>query len=306
MGPDTNLDLVTGAFSYSGSYIAERLLAAGRQVRTLTFHPDRPHPLHERVQAFPYRFDDPVALTHALEGVTTLYNTYWVRFNHGSTTFDSAVANSSMLFDAARRAGVARVVHLSIANPSLDSPLPYYRGKALVERALAEGGLPHSVVRPTWIFGGEHEILANNIAWILRRMPVFPIPGNGRYLVQPVHIDDLARICLEAADAEANQILDAAGPETMTFEELVHMIRRAIGARAPTVHVPAIAMAAVAQALGLLVRDVVLTPDEIRGLAAGLLASHDPPRGRIAFSEWLNEGAASLGRSYANELQRHY
>src|SRR2546421_4482820 len=288
MGPDTKLDLVTGAFSYSGSHIAERLLASGRHLRTLTFHPDRPHPLQGQVQAFPYRFDDPPALTRALEGVTTLYNTYWVRFNHGPTTFASAIANSRILFDAARRAGVARIVHVSIANPSIDSTLPYYRGKALVERALDEVGLPYSVVRPTWIFGGEHEILANNIAWILRRMPIFPIPGNGRYPVQPVHIDDLVQICLEAADADANMILDAAGPETMAFEQLVQAIRRATGARVPIVHLPPIAMAAVARALGLLVRDVVLTPDEIKGLAAGLLVSHHPPRGRIAVSEWLN------------------
>jgi NADH dehydrogenase len=305
-GPDTNLDLVTGAFSYSGSYIAARLLASGRQVRTLTFHPDRPHPLREQVQALRYRFDDPLALDRALEGVTTLYNSYWVRFNHGPTTYASAVANSRMLFESARRAGVARVVHVSIANPSIDSPLPYYRGKALVERALGEVGLPHSVVRPTWIFGGEHEILANNIAWILRHMPVFAIPGNGRYPVQPVHIDDLARICLEAADADGNPTLDAAGPETMTFEQLVRAISHATGARTLVVHLPPIAMAAVARALGLLVRDVVLTPDEIKGLTAGLLASHQPPSGRIAFTEWLNQHASSLGRAYRNELQRHY
>jgi NADH dehydrogenase len=306
MEADTKLDLVTGAFSYSGSRIAERLLASGRQVRTLTFHPDRAHPLQEQVQAFRYRFDDPVALTRAFEGVTTLYNTYWVRFNHGASTFARAIANSRMLFDAANRAGVARIVHLSIANPSIDSPLSYYRGKALVERALDQAGVPYSVIRPTWIFGGEHEILANNIAWILRRMPIFAIPGDGRYPVQPVHVDDLVQICLEAAQAEGNVQLDAAGPETMTFEELVQAIRRATGARAQIVHVPPIAMAAVARALGLLVRDVVLTSDEIQGLTAGLLVSHHRPRGRISFSTWLDEQKPSLGRSYANELQRHY
>ena len=306
MEPDTKLDLVTGAFSYSGSHIATRLVASGRRVRTLTFHPDRPHPLREQVQAFRYRFDDPPALDCALEGVATLYNTYWVRFNHGPTTFASAVANSRMLFESARRAGVARVVHLSIANPSIDSPLPYYRGKALVERALGEVGVPHSVVRPTWIFGGEHEILANNIAWILRHMPIFPIPGNGGYPVQPVHIDDLARISLQAGEADSDLIVDAAGPETLSFAELVHAVRRATGSRAPILPVPPIAMAAAARALGLLVGDVVLTADEIKGLTAGLLVSHDPPLGRIAFTDWLKDHSTSLGQTYANELQRHF
>src|SRR5438270_13713143 len=137
-GRATETNLVTGAFSYSGSRIAQLLIDSGREVRTLTHHPNREHPLRARVQAAPYRFDDPVALVRSLEGITTLYNTYWVRFERGRTTFADAVANSRVLFEAARRAGVARIVHLSIANPSIDSPLPYYRSKALVEQALAD------------------------------------------------------------------------------------------------------------------------------------------------------------------------
>jgi NADH dehydrogenase len=306
MSEDTGLDLVTGAFSYSGSSIAQRLLDSGRAVRTLTFHPDRRHPLRARVQAFPYRFDDPVALARNLEGVNTLYNTYWVRFDHGQTTFANAIANSRTLFHAAQRAGVTRIVHISIANPTIDSTLPYYRGKALVERALAEVGLPYSIVRPTWIFGGDRDVLANNIAWILRRMPVFALPGSGRYPVQPVHIEDLARICEQAAHADGDVIVDAAGPETTSFDELVQTIRRAVGTRSPIVHLPPLAMAAVSRALGLAVRDVVLTSGEISGLTSGLLVSHQAPLGRIAFSEWLGEHSRSIGRSYANELQRHF
>ena len=305
-GSDTNRDLVTGAFSYSGAHIAGRLLALGREVTTLTFHPDRPHPLRERVRALPYRFDDPAALTDALEGVSTLYNTYWVRFDHGAATYSGAVANSRLLFEAAKRAGVSRIVHVSIANPSIDSPLPYYRGKALVEQALAEVAVSHSIVRPTWIFGGDPEILANNIAWILRKMPLFAIPGDGQYPVQPVHVDDLARICVDAAQASSGTVLDAVGPQTLSFEALVRAIRRATGSRARIVHLPPIAMIAVARALGLLVRDVVLTGDEIEGLTAGLLVSHHPPLGQIAFTDWLREHGDSIGRSYANELQRHF
>lgn len=305
-GRDTNLDLVTGAFSYSGAHIAERLLECGRELRTLTFHPDRSHPLRERVQALPYRFDDPLALCRALDGVTTLYNTYWVRFDHGNTTLAGAVANSRALFHAARRAGVSRIVHLSIANPSVDSPLPYYRGKALVEHALAEIGVRFSIVRPTWIFGGQPEILANNIAWILRHLPLFAIPGDGRYPVQPIHIDDLARICLEAGDVDDELIVDAAGPQTLSFAELVQAVRRATGSRAPILHLPPIAIAAAARALGVVVGDVVLTADEIKGLTAGLLVSHHPPLGRISFTDWLDDHASSVGQTYANELRRHF
>lgn len=306
MSPDTGLDVVTGAFSYSGSAIAEMLLDQGRSVRTLTFHPDRPHRLQAAVESQRYRFDDPVALTRSLGGVTTLFNTYWVRFDHGPTTFANAVANSRMLFHAARRAGVARIVHISIANPSIDSPLSYYRGKAIVERALAEVGIPYSIVRPTWVFGGRQDILANNIAWILRRLPVFALPGNGSYLVQPVHVEDLARICVESANSGGDAVLDAAGPQTLTFAQLVNAVRDAARLRRPVLRVPPFAIYAAARALGLIVGDIVLTRDEIRGLTAGLLASQNPPLGRIAFTDWLDQNTESIGRSYANELERHF
>jgi len=301
MSKDTRIDLVTGAFSYSGSCIAGRLLNSGRAVRTLTFHPER-----DRVQTFPYSFDDPVALARSLEGVSTLYNTYWVRFDHGRATFANAIANSRTLFHAAQRAGVARIVHVSIANPSIESTLPYYRGKAIVERSLAELELPFAIVRPTLIFGGDRDVLANNIAWILRRMPIFALPGSGNYPVQPVHVEDLARICERAAQADGDLIVDAAGPETMTFDEFVKAIRSAVGAGSPILHLPSLAMAAVSRALGVFVGDVVLTPDEISGLTSGLLVSHHAPLGRIAFSEWLIEHGGSIGHSYANELERHF
>ncbi|MBV9536926.1 MAG: NAD(P)H-binding protein [Solirubrobacterales bacterium] len=300
------LDLVTGAFSYSGSYIAQRLLHAGRGVRTLSFHPDRPHPLQASVQAFPYRFDDPAALRRTLEGVSTLYNTYWVRFDHGQTSFEQAIERSDALFTAARQAGVDRIVHLSITNASITSPLPYFRGKALVEDALARVGVPYSIVRPTMIFGGDRDVLVNNIAWILRRMPVFAVPGSGGYPVQPIDVEDLARICTDAAEAGENEVIDAAGPETMPFGQLVALIRRGIGARARIVHVPAPIMTLAARALGLVVHDVVLTPHEIEGLMAGLLVSHEPPLGQTRFTDWLDHNATSIGRRYANELQRHF
>jgi uncharacterized protein YbjT (DUF2867 family) len=298
-------DLVTGAFSYSGARIAELLLESGREVRTLTFHPDRQHRLQARVEALPYRFDDPSALARSIEGVTTLYNTYWVRFERGRTTFATAVANSKALFEAARRAGVARIVHVSIANPSLDSPLPYYRGKALVEQALAASDVPYSIVRPTWFFGGP-DILTNNIAWVVRHMPVFVVPGDGRYLVQPIHVDDFAQICLRAADGLTDVITDAVGPDMMTYEQLVRAVRDALRRRTPILHAPPAAVAALSHALGVVVRDVVLTADEIRGLTAGLLVSHQPAVGQVSFREWLQENASTLGREYANELDRHF
>jgi NADH dehydrogenase len=306
MTTDKPIDVVTGAFSYSGAQIAELLLDSERRVRTLTHHPEREHRLQGRVDARRYRFDDPAELARSLEGATTLYNTYWVRFDHGRTSFANAIESSRMLFYAARQAGVQRIVHVSITNPSLESPLPYFRGKALVEYALAQCGVPYAVVRPTLVFGGERDVLVNNIAWILRRMPAFALAGDGAYAVQPVHVDDLARICVEAGGAAGDHVIDAAGPETLSFRELVTVVRGAVDTRSPILRLPAPVMLVAARALGLAVRDVVLTADEIRGLMSGLLVSHRPPLGQIAFSDWLDHNHAVVGRSYANELQRHF
>lgn len=275
---DTGLDVVTGAFGYTGSAIAHRLLADGRRVRTLTGHPGHPSPIRDRIEIAPYAFDDPAAIARSLQGTTTLYNTYWVRFGRGDVSFQKAVENSRTLFRAARDAGVRRIVHLSVTKPSHDSPFPYFRGKALVERALAENGLSYAVVRPTVIFG-QGDILMNNIAWLLRRLPVFAIPGSGIYRVRPVHAFDAADLSVKAARATEDLIVDAVGPETMTFDEMVLLIRNAVGSRARLVHVPPAVARVAAGAIGLVVRDVLVTDHELSGLMSELACTDGPATG---------------------------
>ena len=142
------LHAVTGAFGYSGRFIAARLLAAGHAVRTLTNAPATADPFEGQVEVHPLRFDDSEALTDSLRGVQVLYNTYWIRFDHRRFRQSSAIDNTLRLFEAARRAGVSRVVHTSITNPSEDSPYQYFRGKARLERALISSGLSHAILRP--------------------------------------------------------------------------------------------------------------------------------------------------------------
>jgi uncharacterized protein YbjT (DUF2867 family) len=302
---NNELDLVTGALSYTGRHIATRLLEGGNAVRTLTAHPRRDPALALRVHVQPYRFDDPVGLARSLEGVTTLYNTYWVRFVHGETRFEHAVAQSRALFTAARRAGVAKVVHVSITNPSLTSDLGYFRGKALVEEALAESGIPYGIVRPTVVFG-DGDVLINNIAWLLRHLPLFAIAGDGCYRVRPVHVDDVARVCIEVAGRAADVVVDAVGPESFTFNGLVEAVGTAIGHSRPVVHLPVTAVTTLARALGVGLRDALLTRDELAGLMRGLVDSDGPATGSIDLRTWLQENGDTLGRTYASELARHF
>lgn len=299
------LSVVTGAFSFTGKYIARRLLERGERVRTLTGHPDRPDPFGGQVEVAPLAFDDPEALRRALSGAATLYNTYWIRFEYRGLTFAGAVRNCRTLFEAARAAGVERIVHISIANPSRDSPLPYFRGKAEVERALMESGVSHAILRPTVIFAPE-DILINNIAWLLRRFPLFPIPGDGRYPVQPIYADDVATLAVDLGRRRDNVCVDAAGPEVFTYEELVRTLARVIGRRVSMVHVAPRLALLLARALGVAVGDVVITGDEIRGLMAGLLVSPSAPTGTTRLSAWLEGHREHVGRRYASELRRHY
>ncbi len=215
--------VITGAFSYTGKYATRILLERGYRILTLTYHPERENTFGDRVQAFPYNFDHPERLTEVLQGASTLINTYWVRFPRGDSTFESAVQNTRTLIAAAKSAGVKRIVHVSIANPSLESNLGYYKGKAQLEKAVVESGLAYTILRPTVIFGLE-DILINNIAWCVRHFPVFAIPGDGGYRIRPIFVEDMARLITNAVEQQENAVLDAVGPETYTFEELVNEI----------------------------------------------------------------------------------
>ena len=304
-GPnDTGVDMVTGAFSYSGRAIASALQANGRRVRTLTGHPQHA-PMDSPIAVHPLDFDDPAQLARSLQGVTTLYNTYWVRFAHDRTDHERAAINSHTLFQAARRAGVRRIVHVSITNPAIDSPYPYFEGKALVERSLIETEVSYSILRPAILFGGEG-VLLNNIAWLLRHLPVFAVGGRGDYRIRGIHIDDLARLCVEQGSGVADCVVDAVGPEAPTFLELVQSIGRAVGSRARILRVPGAVVPPMAWLLGKALHDVLLTRDEYGAMASGLACTSGPSTGRILLSDWLSENGSMLGRRYANELDRHF
>ena len=298
------LDVVTGAFSYTGRHIAEALLERGRRVRTLTRRPaPAGHPLAKTVEAWPFLFDSD-ALIESLDGADTLYNTYWVRFERGETTFARAVENTRTLFDAAKHAGVRRVVHVSVANSDAGSPFAYFRGKAATEQALRDSGLSHAIVKPTLVFG-PGDILVNNVAWALRHVPVFLV-STGKDEVQPVSVFDAARICVEAGERSDDVAVDAAGPERLKFGDFVELIKRASGGRAWIRHAPESVSLATARVAGLVLRDVILTRDELGMLKAGLLVSHEEPLGSDSFREWVRANGDSLGRQYASELARNF
>ncbi len=299
-----DFDVVTGAFSYSGAAITEALQESGRRVRTLTGHPGRA-PAGTAIEARRLDFTDPAGLTESMRGARTLYNTYWVRFAHGTVSHPTAVAHSRVLFAAAAAAGVQRIVHVSITHPSSDSPYPYFRGKAAVELALSDLGIPHTVLRPAILFGGNG-VLINNIAWLLRHLPVFAVGGTGDYRIRPIHVDDLARLAVRAGSSTQTEIIDAVGPERPAFIELVDYIKGVVGSRSRVVRVPGSLIPPAARLLGLALRDTLLTAEEYQAMSDGLADTDGPATGETALTEWITAHKDTLGRGYANELTRHF
>ena len=301
----TKFDVVTGAFSFTGRFIARRLLAQERRIKTLTNHARRPGTEDITAEVAPLQFTDRDALVESLRGADVLYNTYWVRFQHGRVHFGEAVANTRILLGAARDAGVRKVVHVSVSNPSEDSPLDYFAGKARTERAVRESGLAWAIIRPTLVFG-QGDILINNIAWLLRRLPIFGVPGRGDYRLQPVAAEDVAEIATWAAEQTDNVIVDAAGPDTVYYSEMVESIAIAVGRHPRFVYLsPRISLLA-ARVIGRAMKDVMLNEPELEGLMQELLVSHERPRGTQRLDNWLLSNAETIGRVYASELERHW
>ena len=302
------LDVVTGAFSYSGAAIARDLRSAGHRVRTLTGHAaatDAAADAGTDIEVRPLDFTDADELARSLDGAHTLYNTYWVRFDRGQNTHARAVANSRVLFDAAKRAGVQRIVHTSITHADLNSPYPYFAGKAQVEQHLQSTAIPYAILRPAILFGGDG-VLINNIAWLLRHLPVFAVGGTGEYHIRPIHVDDLARLCVQAAGATGSEVIDAVGPDRPAFGDLVRFIRDAVGSRSRVINLPGSLIPPAARLLGLALRDTLLTAEEFEAMADGLADTDGPATGETSLTQWITDHKGTLGRTYANELTRHF
>lgn len=294
---------VTGAFGYSGRYITQRLLQGGSEVITLTNSVKRENPFGDKVRAFPFNFDGPAKLTESLRGTQALINTYWVRFDHRLFTHKEAVTNSKVLFQAAKDAGVQRIVHVSITNPDKNSDLSYFHGKAEVEAALTSLGLSYCILRPAVLFGKE-DVLINNIAWSLRHLPFFGVFGGGDYKLQPIYVDDLAAAAADKVLGGGNEIINAIGPETFTYRGLAEMVRGALGLKRPIIGVPPWLGYWGGRLVGLLVRDVVITREEITGLMQGRLCVDAPPLGGTKLTDWTERYRETLGRHYTSELAR--
>ena len=301
---------VSGAWSYSGRDVAARLLRAGYTVVSLTNRPvPDPDPHAGAVARIPYDFA-PGALERSLDGVEVLACAYWTRHDRAPvghqgpwTSHALAVERSARIIDAAVRAGVSRLVWTSIANPGLDPDLSYYAGKAAVERLVEGSGLPHAILRPACFFG-PGGILIENVAWAARHLPCVPIPAGPRYRIRPIHIDDYARAVVDAVGATGTFVRDATGPDRIEFGELVDYLASLTGGRARVVRLPIPACAVLYRLASGVMRETILTTDELKGLARNRLDSVEEPVGRIGLRAWLQDNVSMIGSRFLREPRR--
>ena len=284
-----------------------RLLDSGQRVITLTNSPDRANPSAAGSRAVPVQLR-PTRRAGASRSTasTVLYNTYWVRFNHPLFTHADAVRNTLALFEAARQAGVQprrpRQHHQPVGGLAAGV---FPRQGAARAGACVESGLSYAILRPTVLFGKE-DILINNIAWVLRHLPVFGVFGDGQYRLAA----DLRRRpgrtgASSRARAARTSIINAIGPETFTYRELVRDDRPAHRqARGRSCRCRRRVGYLAGRLIGALVGDVMITREEIAGLMADLLYVDSPPAGTTRLTDWAHEHAGTLGRRYASELAR--
>ncbi len=141
-------------------------------------------------------------------------------------------------------------------------------------------------------------------AWLLRRFPVFGVMGDGSYRLQPIYVDDMARLAVAQGRNAENALVDAIGPETFTYRELVEAIGAIIGVRRRIVTISPATGYLFGVAIGRMVGDVLITRQEIEGLMAGLLHVNAAPAGTTRLTDWARENAGTLGLRYASELAR--
>lgn len=306
-------NLITGAFSFSGRFIAEELLTLGDSVETMTGHPNINDPHYKQIKIKEFRFDDFDALVESFKGIDTFYNSYWIRYPYKGMTWRQAVINCGKLFKACKVAGVKKIIHLSVTNCQKNSPYSYFKGKAIVEEMLKQCGVPYTILRVAWFFE-DGDILVNNIAWILRRFPIFGLFDYGRFKLQPISAKSLAEIAVASRyqgdkTINNNKIINAIGPETYTWKQFITTINSSLGSKTLIIPFPGFTVyfaVLISKFIGFFVHDRLLTIEEIKALEDDLCLTKDPSIGDISFKDWLYKYAKSNGVLWHGEIQRHY
>jgi len=239
--------LVAGGTGFIGSAIVRELARRGERVAVLSHRPERARDrfpdLQIEVRAGDAR--DAASLRAAVDGIATVISC--MQFPNfpvenprkGHTFLEVDARGNERLVAAAQAGGVRAYVYLSGAGAAPDAPYHWYRAKWQAEAAIRASGLRFTILRPAWVYGPEDRAL-NRFVALARRLPVVPVIGTGRQRLQPVFVEDVARVVGDslANPAAANATFEIGGPEVLTMDEVLRTLLAVLGKRRPLVHVP--------------------------------------------------------------------
>jgi uncharacterized protein YbjT (DUF2867 family) len=265
--------LVTGGTGFVGSHIVNALADAGKDVRVLERKPGSWQEAGVRCrEAVQGDMTDPESLRRAVSGCDTVVHLVAIRQGKPEQFQRVMSEGTRDLVAAAKEAGVRRFVLMSALGTTDETKdlVPYYRAKWDMEQTVKGSGLDHVIFRPSFIFARDGGILPT-FRRLAKLMPVTPIPGSGTQRIQPIWIDDLVAYFVKAIDLDAatNRLFEVGGPDKVTWNELWERLKRALGSRRPSVHVPMGVMRAQAVVLERLPGNIPVTRDLLKMMEAG-------------------------------------
>jgi NADH dehydrogenase len=263
---------LAGATGYVGRHVVERLLRRDHELVVLARTPERAGWLTDRgVELVHGDLEDQTALRRLVEGAGAVINLVGIIVEMGRQTFERVHAGGTRaLVAAAREAGVPRFVQMSALGARPDAAATgYHRTKAAGEEAVRTSGLSHAIMRPSLIAAPGNEVL-KRLVGMLRFSPVMPVIGDGLYKLQPVWADDLAEaIALAVERSDLQGTFDLAGPDQLTYHQLLDQLETALGVKRTRVMapVPVVRFAAYA---GMVLPDLnPITPEQLQMLLEG-------------------------------------
>ena len=236
--------LVTGGTGFVGPKIVHALRAEDAPVRALVRDPSSSSARTlsawgcELVQG---DATDPESLRGATEGADSVV--HLIALIAGKPEEYERVMSQGTrdLVAAAKEARVSRFVLMSALGTTEESKdlVPYYRSKWDMEQTVKASGIEYVIFRPSFVFGKDGGVLPTFLRQV-KYSPVTPVPGSGTRRLQPIWVDDVAAFFARSLSTEeaANKTFDLGGPDRLTWNELYERIRRTLGKRRPTVHVP--------------------------------------------------------------------
>jgi nucleoside-diphosphate-sugar epimerase len=289
---------ITGGTGFVGIHTSRTLAAAGHDLRLLargTRSGPRPAGA-EWVRADVVGGD---GLVEALRGCDAAVHLVAIIREKGRQTFARVNAEGTAnVVRAATEAGVGHIVHISAIGVDPDPRYAYLASKWEGEQAVRGGAVPFTVLRPSLVFGpgdGFFTVLAK----LIRLNPVVPVVGDGRALFQPIAVSDLARIialCIERGPSGA--VHEVGGPDHLTYEQIIDIIKAETGRRRRNVHVPVGAMRPLAAVLERLLPNPPVTPGQLRLLEKENVTRVDAVATQFGFDPMPFEGNAAYLQDY--------